>query len=159
MKYGPLKWVKNIRYELVRTHESKHQRESMYWLLWSLLKLQRILNCKYTFLVKVQLKTEVLRTPSSIRMGLNSWLTAISNCCKRNVLPLYLIDLRWFQMLGLSEGLMHWQLIFLVEVRLRIEVLRASSSIQMGFELMTSRSWQYISCHWDSCSTHSAISD
>ena len=28
-----------------------------------------------------------------------------------------------------------------------------------GFELMTSRSWQYIPCHWDACSNHSAISD
>ena len=24
---------------------------------------------------------------------------------------------------------------------------------------MTSRSWQYISCHWDACSSHLAISD
>ena len=28
-----------------------------------------------------------------------------------------------------------------------------------GFELMTSRSWQHISCHWDACSNHSAISE
>ena len=27
-----------------------------------------------------------------------------------------------------------------------------------GFKLMTSRSWQYISCHWDTSSNHSAIS-
>ena len=29
---------------------------------------------------------------------------------------------------------------------------------RVGFELMTSRSWQYISCHWDACSNHLAIS-
>ena len=28
-----------------------------------------------------------------------------------------------------------------------------------GFELMTSRSWQFISCHWDACSNHLAISE
>ena len=28
-----------------------------------------------------------------------------------------------------------------------------------GFELMTSRSWQYIPCHWDACSNRSASSD
>ena len=28
-----------------------------------------------------------------------------------------------------------------------------------GFELITSRSWQYISCHWDACSNHLVISD
>ena len=33
------------------------------------------------------------------------------------------------------------------------------SSTQPGFELLTSRSWQYISCHWDACSNHSPISD
>ena len=37
--------------------------------------------------------------------------------------------------------------------------LRTPSSTLLGFELMTSRSWQYISCHWDTCSNHSAISD
>ena len=43
---------------------------------------------------------------------------------KRNVLPHYLRDLRWFQMHGLSDIiLMNWQLIFLVQVRLRTEVL------------------------------------
>ena len=49
--------------------------------------------------------------------------------------------------------------IYMVKVRLRTEVLRTSSSTQPGFELMTSRSWYHISCHWDSCSNHSAISD
>ena len=31
-------------------------------------------------------------------------------------------------------------------------------STRLGFELMTSRSWQHIPCHWDACSNHSAIS-
>ena len=31
-------------------------------------------------------------------------------------------------------------------------------SIRPGFELMTSRSWQYISCHWDAYSNHLVIS-
>ena len=46
--------------------------------------------------------------------------------------------------------------ILLVLVRLRTEV---SSSTWPWFELMTSRSWQYISCHWDACPNHLAISD
>ena len=35
----------------------------------------------------------------------------------------------------------------------------ASSLTRLGFKLMTSRSWQYISCHWDACSSGLAISD
>ena len=50
-------------------------------------------------------------------------------------------------------------IIFLVQVRLRTEVLSTPSSTPPGFELMTSRSWQLISCHWDACSNHLAISD
>ena len=46
---------------------------------------------------------------------------------------------------------------FLVQVRLGTEVLCTPSSTWQGFELMTSRSWQYISCHWAACSNHSAI--
>ena len=49
--------------------------------------------------------------------------------------------------------------IFLAQVPLRAEVLRTPSSTWVGFELMTSRSWQYISCHWDACFNHLAISD
>ena len=49
---------------------------------------------------------------------------------------------------------------FFVQVRLdRIEVLRTSSATWLGFKLMTSLSWQYISCHWDACSNHSAINE
>ena len=36
------------------------------------------------------------------------------------------------------------------------EVLRTPSSTRL--ELMTSRSWQFTSCHWDTCSNHLAIS-
>ena len=46
-----------------------------------------------------------------------------------------------------------------VQVRLRTEVLRTTSLTRPGFKLMTSRSWQYILCHWDTCSNHSAITD
>ena len=96
--------------------------------------------------------------------GLNSWppdhdstfhvtetpiTTRPSVTSKRNVLPHYLRGLRWFQMHGLSDRLMHWQLICLVQVRLWTEVPRTLSSARSGLELMTSRSWQYISCHWD----------
>ena len=42
--------------------------------------------------------------------------------------------------------------ILLVQVWLRTEVLPTPNSTRPGFELMTSRSWQYISCHWDACS-------
>ena len=52
-----------------------------------------------------------------------------------------------------------YKLIFLVQVQLRTEVLCTPSSTRSGFELMTSRSWQYIPCHWDACSNHSAITD
>ena len=48
---------------------------------------------------------------------------------------------------------------FSVQVQLRSEVLCTPSSTQLGFKLMTSRSWQYISCHGDAYSNHSAISD
>ena len=48
--------------------------------------------------------------------------------------------------------------IFLVQVRLRTEVLRIPSSTRPGFEPMTFRSWQYIPCHWDACSNSSAVS-
>ena len=58
------------------------------------------------------------------------------------------------------------QILFLVQVQLRTEVLHTPSSTRLGFELMISRSWWYfflkwwyISCHWDACSNHSAISD
>ena len=37
------------------------------------------------------------------------------------------------------------------------EVLRTPSSNPTGFKLMTSRSWQYISCHWDACSNYTDI--
>ena len=49
--------------------------------------------------------------------------------------------------------------LFFVTVRLRIEVLSTPSLTRPGFELMTSRSWQHTSCHWDTCSNHLAISD
>ena len=41
------------------------------------------------------------------------------------------------------------QIVFLVQVRLRAEVTMHPISTLPGFKLMTSRSWQYISCHWD----------
>ena len=50
-------------------------------------------------------------------------------------------------------------IVFLVQVRFRTEVPRTQSSTRPGFALMTSKSWQCISYHWDDCSNHSAISD
>ena len=50
-------------------------------------------------------------------------------------------------------------MIFLVQVRLRTKVPHTRRTIRPGVELMTFRSWQYISCHWDACSNHSAVSD
>ena len=50
-------------------------------------------------------------------------------------------------------------LVLLVQEQLRAEVLCTLNSTRLGFELMTSRSWQYISCHCDACSNHSAIND
>ena len=49
--------------------------------------------------------------------------------------------------------------IFFVQVWLRTEVLSTRSLTQPGFALMTSRSWQCISCHrWDSCCNNLVIS-
>ena len=44
---------------------------------------------------------------------------------------------------------LHSSFLLLVQVRLRTEVSSTPSSTRPGFELMTSRSWQYIPCHWD----------
>ena len=44
-------------------------------------------------------------------------------------------------------------------LRLKAEVLCTPNSTWLRFELMTSRSWEYFSCHWDTCSNHSAIRD
>ena len=54
--------------------------------------------------------------------------------------------------------------IFLVQVRLRTEMLWTPNLTWPRFELMTSRSWLtitmiMISCHWDDWSNHLAISD
>ena len=87
----------------------------------------------------------------------------------RNSLPqtLYLEDAvadLWTGTPSVEKGLapthpdMKLKTMFLDQVRLRTEVLCIQSSTQPGFELMTSRSWQYISCHWDACSNHLAIS-
>ena len=48
---------------------------------------------------------------------------------------------------------------FWVKVQLKTEVLHTLSSTRPGFELMISRSWQYISCLWDACCNHSSIND
>ena len=51
-------------------------------------------------------------------------------------------------------------IIFLNQVRLiRTEVARTPSSTRQGFKSMITRSWQYISCHWETCSNHLDISD
>ena len=42
---------------------------------------------------------------------------------------------------------------FLVQVWFRTEVLRTPSSTRPWFENMTSRSWQYTSCHWEPVTT------
>ena len=49
--------------------------------------------------------------------------------------------------------------IYLVQVQLRTEVLSTPSSTWSVFKIMTYWSWQYISCHWDTCSNHLAISN
>ena len=54
---------------------------------------------------------------------------------------------------------LYLQILYLVQVQLRTEVLHIPSSPQLGFERMTSISWEYLSCHWDAYSNHSAISD
>ena len=49
---------------------------------------------------------------------------------------------------------MSLNIIYLVQVRLRTEVLCTPSSTRPGFEILTPRSWQYLSCHWGACSNH-----
>ena len=44
---------------------------------------------------------------------------------------------------------------FFGSLRLRTEVLSIPSSTRLGFELMTSKSWQSIPCHWGACSNYS----
>ena len=56
-------------------------------------------------------------------------------------------------------GFTYYSMKFLVQVWLRAELLCTLSSTQPGFKLMTSRSWQNISCHLDTYSNHLAISD
>ena len=55
----------------------------------------------------------------------------------------------------------NWQRVKYIWFKLWLsaEVLHTPSSTRPGFKLMTSRSRQYIPCHWDACSKHSAISD
>ena len=48
---------------------------------------------------------------------------------------------------------------FLFEDDLDIEVLHTPNLIQPGFEPMTSRSWQYISCPCNAHPNHSGIKD
>ena len=48
--------------------------------------------------------------------------------------------------------------IFLIQVRLRTEVPSTPSSTWSGFELMTSRPLQYISCHWGEYKARSVLS-
>ena len=76
------------------------------------------------FLVQLWLGTEVLRTLSSIWLGFELMTSRSWQCIawprdhstisdfeeKENVLPHCLRGLRWFQMHGLSDKLMHWQL-------------------------------------------------
>ena len=57
---------------------------------------------------------------------------SVTSFLKRNILPHYLRGLRWFQMHGLSDRLMHWQLICLVQARLRTEAPRTPSSARLG---------------------------
>ena len=44
-----------------------------------------------------------------------------------------------------------------VDIFDRSRLLRTPSLARPGFGLMTSRSWQYVSCHWDVCSNHLTI--
>ena len=77
-----------------------------------------------------------------------------------------LYTLFWWSLLGQKQSTargdsIHCSVIqiLLVQVRLRTKVLLIPNSTRPGFELMTSKSWMYISCHWDTCSNHSVISD
>ena len=63
--------------------------------------------------------------------------------------------LHWF----LIKSCLQFSKVYLVQVRLKAEVLCTPSSARLGFELMTSRSCLHTSCHWDACSNHLAISD
>ena len=70
-----------------------------------------------------------------------------------------ILDVVLWQIMWVISVLTQCHILILIQVRLRTEVSSTPSSTQPGFELMTSRSWQYTSCHWDACSNHLAISD
>ena len=53
----------------------------------------------------------------------------------------------------------NFEMLFLVQVWLRAEKYYTPCSTWQGFELMTSRSWQCISCHYNACSNQRTISD
>ena len=49
---------------------------------------------------------------------------------------------------------------YVFDSRINLTVVQCTpSSTQLGFESMTSRSWQYILCPWEVCPNHSAIMD
>ena len=89
------------------------------------------------------------------------WQKALKMCvirlwnCKRNILnnvwSISISSAVYFVVGGRAGG----ACVFKYD---RTEVLRAPSLTWLGFKLMTSRSWQYISCHWDTCSNYLAIS-
>ena len=60
------------------------------------------------------------------------------------------------------EGWTHlnrlFQDMFGLSTTYRRETPITPSSTWLGLDLMISRSWQYISCHWDACSNHLASS-
>ena len=136
--------------------------------LYRLIKTFIVMTINFICLVQVRLRTEVLRSSSSTRPGFELMTSrlwqyischwdacsnhlAISDFTKKTVFFLYRLIKKFI--------VMTTNFICLVQVRLRTEVLRTPSSSRPGLTLMTSRSWQYISYHWDACSNHSAISD
>ena len=103
-------------------------------------KHARLTQIKHEMTLRTCIQLMPCHPPSSARASPSLFKTAL-------IALLLTTHLYWVMFLGL------------VQVQLRTEGLCTPSSTQLGFELMTSRPWQYILCHWDACSNHLAISD
>ena len=90
------------------------------------------------------------KTPLSVNVSCLSWCAAMMHCRYGVLLPK---RMGRFKCVLLCQGSKLWD-IFCLQVRLKAEVLCTPSSTRPRFKLVTSRSWQHTSCHWDACSNH-----
>ena len=95
----------------------------------------------------------------SIEFGQSTYNLSCCQYCEQVVYRVICVQYRrWLIITVFSSIISRASNVLLFQVDRR-SLLRTSSSTRQGFELMTSRSRQYISCHWDACSNHPTISD